>query len=135
HGENIKSAELEVQLAGQKEGLMAAYYNLVEKNLERYYTAEKIPESEWKERKKSDATLYKAQVDYTAAVNEQSIAKRKLEQLKTIKPEVKVDEAQASVEQAKAELAKAQSAVDLCVVRAKIPGTIEQVSIGAGTTL
>src|SRR6266545_2451853 len=135
HAESIKSAELEVQLAGQKSELMAAYYNLVEKNLERYYTAEKIPETDWKERKKSDSGLYKAQVDYTAAVNEQSIAKRKLAQLNTVKPEVKVKEAEAAVEQAKAELAKAQSAVDLCVVRAKMPGTVEQVSIGSGTTL
>ena len=35
----------------------------------------------------------------------------------------------------RAQLAKAQAVVDLCVVRAKLPGTIEQVSIGHGSTI
>lgn len=135
HKENIKVAEKAVETAERKAALTKQYYDLVEKNLETYYRAEKIPESEWKERKKSDSTLYKANVDYDTAVHEKTLAVAKRDQLTAVNPEVKVDEAKAAVEQAKAELTKAQSAVELCIVRAKMPGTIEQVSIGPGTTL
>jgi multidrug resistance efflux pump len=135
HAASIKNAKLAVELAEQNAELRASFYNLIDKKLETYYRTNKIAESEWKQRKKEDQELYKAQVEYTVAMNQKSVEEGKLEQLKAVNPQVKVKEAEASVEQAKAELAKAQSAVELCVVRAKMPGTIEQVSIGPGTTL
>ena len=136
HVENIKVAEKTVEAAERKVGLLKQYYELVDKGLETYYSkVEKIPEAEWKEKKKGDSNLYKANVDYDTAVNESSLTKAKRDQLKAANPQVKVKEAEAAVEQAKAQLAKAQSVVDLCVVRAKLPGTIEQVSIGAGSTI
>lgn len=135
HVENIKVAEKTVEASERKAGLTKQYYTLVEKGVETFYRTEKIPEADWPERKKSDTTLYKANVDFDTAVNELILIKSKRDQLKAADPQVKVKEAEAVVEQAKAQLAKAQAVVDLCVVRAKLPGTIEQVSIGAGSTI
>jgi multidrug resistance efflux pump len=135
HAENVKVADQSVQASERKMELTRAFYKLVEKDVETFFRTEKIPEADWPERKKSNATLYKANVDYDTTVNELNLTKAKRDQLKTANPQVKVDEAKAAVEQAKAELAKAQSAVDLCVVKAKAPGTIEQVTISPGTTM
>lgn len=44
-------------------------------------------------------------------------------------------EAEAAVKQADALVAKATSAVDLCTVRARVPGTIEQVNVTPGMVL
>jgi multidrug resistance efflux pump len=94
-----------------------------------------IPEADWPERKKSDPTLYQANAERIAATNELAITRAKYEELQTIDPEVKVREAEAAVKQAEAEQAKAKAVVDLCVVQAKMPGTIEQITIGPGTTM
>ena len=135
HAESLKVAELMVKGAEQKVDVTAEGYRLANSSLERYYRTEKIPEADWAERKKSESALYQANAAWIAATSELSIAKAKNNQLKTADPEIKVDEAKAAVEQANAQLAKAQAVVDLCVVRAKLPGTIEQVSIGAGSTI
>ena len=136
HAETVKVAEKTVEATERKVGLTKQYYDLVDKGLETYYSkVEKIPEAEWKEKKKGDSNLYKANVDYDTAMNELILIKAKRDQLKTADPQVKVKEAEAAVEQAKAERDKAQAAVDLCVVKAKLPGTIEQVAIGAGSTI
>jgi multidrug resistance efflux pump len=48
---------------------------------------------------------------------------------------IQIKQAEAVVSQAQAEAKKAQSAIDLCTIVAKIDGTIEQVTIGEGATL
>jgi RNA polymerase sigma factor (sigma-70 family) len=135
HDANVEFAKSAVAAAERKVALAHSYCTFVDKKLEEVYKAEGFPPDIWAERKKSSLELLKANVDYNTALTEQDLAKLKLEQLKAMNPLVKVDEAKAAVEQAKAELAKAQAAVDLCVVRAKSAGTIEQVSIGPGTTM
>ena len=135
HAESLKVAEEMVKGARQKVDVTASAYRLAETRLETYYRTEKIPEADWKERKKSESTLHQANAEWIGATSELSVATAKQNQLKTADPEIKVNEAEAAVEQAKAQLAKAQAVVDLCVVRAKLPGTIEQVSIGAGSTI
>ena len=135
HEDQIVVAKLAAEAAEQKVQLMDSALTLTDKNVEEGLKGQGIPPEKWPEQKKGIATLYRAKVDYTTAVNEQKVAKARLEQLKAADPEVMVTEAEAAVEQANAELAKAQSAVDLCVVKAKLPGTIEQVTIGPGTTL
>jgi len=111
------------------------YYRVVEAGLHTLYKTEKIPEVDWPERKKSDSSLYKARVDYETAVNERKLAQQKLEAVQVIDPQVKVKEAQSAVKQAEEQLEKAKMAVELCVVRAKTAGTIEQVTISPGTTI
>jgi multidrug resistance efflux pump len=135
HAGDVRLADKAVKAAERKVNLTDQQYKLVEQGLERYYKGEKIPESEWPERKKGEATLYKASVDYDTAVNELELAKAKRDELKTADPQVKVKEAEAGVKQAEAELDKARAAVDLCTVRAKTAGTVERVTISPGTTL
>ncbi len=135
HAENIKGAERTVEAADRKVGLMKQYYDLIDQNLERAYKAEDKPPADWAKLKRASADLYRANVDYDTAIQEKKLAEFNHDRLKAADPQVKVKEAQAAVEQARAELAKAQSVVDLCVVRAKVAGTVEQISIGPGTTL
>ncbi|QEG26886.1 Multidrug export protein EmrA [Gemmata obscuriglobus] len=113
-----------------------SYYNLVKENIiTGYKKVDRLPESEWEAKLKTDPALYKAHVDYDAAVGERDVVKANLARLEAADPQVQVREAQAAVEQARAELAKAQAAVEMCVVRARTAGTVEQVSISAGATL
>ncbi len=121
--------------AERKFTLAQAYSALVRETLIKGYRIEKIPETEWEEKLKIDPTLYKARVDQETAAGELDVINARLKQLVAVDPKVQIDEAKAAVEQAKAEQGKAQAAVDLCVLRAKTAGTVEQVSISPGTTL
>jgi multidrug resistance efflux pump len=135
HDQNIKIAENAVEAADRKCSLTKQYHELVNANLEISYKAQGHAPDTWKELKKSSADLYKANVDYDTAVHEKKLAEQRRDQLIAADPQVKVKEAEAAVDYAKAEQAKAQAAVDLCVVKAQMPGTIEQVTIGPGATL
>lgn len=135
HEASVKLAENDTEYAKRKVDLAKQVYDFVDTNLERGYKAEgKAPET-WKELKKSSESLLKANVDYDNAVHTQKLAEQRRDQLKTADPTVKVKEAEAAVHQADAELAKAKSAVELCVVKAKTDGTVEQITIGPGTTI
>ncbi|QJW94345.1 HlyD family secretion protein [Frigoriglobus tundricola] len=135
HAESLKVAQAMVDGGKQRVEVTAEGYRLASTRLETLFKAEGIKEADWPARKNGDPTLFQAKAEWIAATNELTIANAKHEQLKTVDPEIKVKESQAAVEQAKAELAKAQKVVDLCVVKAKMPGTIEQISISPGTTL
>jgi multidrug resistance efflux pump len=136
HTAKIKSMrEVGLKAAERKVETYRAKYNLIKDNLIDYYKREKILPEEWPAKLKIDNSLFAANVEYDTAMNELDIFKSQLTQLEAIKPIVKVKEAEAGVEQAKAEQAKAQAAVDLCVVRAKTAGTVEQITISEGTTL
>jgi multidrug resistance efflux pump len=135
YGEQIKLAELTVTFAKRKVELAVAYHTLVDKNLEKGFRAQGVKAEDWEDLKKSNPDLYKAKVEWTLALNDLDLAERKLAQLKEIDPQVKADEARAGVTSAEAARAKAQSAVNLCVVRAKTAGTVEHLSIGPGSTL
>jgi multidrug resistance efflux pump len=135
HAKQVEQAEKAVELADRKVGLMRQYYVLVDTTLEKSYEIEKKPKETWDELKKGSADLYKAKVEFDSAMGELDAAKLKRDHLKASDPKVKVREAEAAVKQAEAEQAKAQSAVDLCVVKARTAGTVEQVTIGPGTTL
>jgi multidrug resistance efflux pump len=135
HTGNVDVAEKAVEFAEQNVELRKQAYGVVDANLEQLYKGEMTPPEKWAERKKSSVELYKANVEYHVAKNDLNLAKAKRDQLKTADPQVKVDEAKAAVDQAKAQQAKAQAAVDLCVVTAKTAGTVEQVTIGPGTTM
>ncbi len=135
HAEQVKISQKAVEAAGRNLSLRKQHYELVELNLERGYKAEgKAPET-WPELKKSSADLFKANVEYDTALHEKNLAEQRRDQLKAVDPQVKVKEAQAAVRQAEAQQAKAQDAVDLCIVKSQMSGTVEQVTIGRGSTL
>lgn len=135
HKSLISLTETAVKAAERKVELMKQQYTLVELSIEAGYRANSVPEEKWKERKKSEPNLYKANVDYDVAVSERELKEAELRRLKAINPQVKVDEAEAAVKQAEAEQSKAQAAVELCTVRAKAAGTVEQVTVAPGKTI
>jgi multidrug resistance efflux pump len=135
HAEQVKIAGNAVEAAEQKRKSYKDLYQFVEANLEQGFRANgKAPET-WPELKKSSADLFKAKVDYDKAGLDKNLAEQQRDQLKAVNPQVKVQEAEAAVKQAEAQQAKAQDAVDLCVVKAHSAGTIEQVTIGQGSTM
>ncbi len=136
HTATIKfTRESALGAAKRKVELNRQLHNLIKKNLEDHYKRERIPEAEWPEKLKIDTTLYKANVDYDTAVGELDVVEAKLRQLEAADPQVQVKEAEAAVKQAEVAQANAQKIVDLCVVKAKTDGTVEQVTISPGATL
>ncbi|HEY1190644.1 MAG TPA: hypothetical protein VGE74_23635 [Gemmata sp.] len=124
----LKNADRKVKLA-------EAHSKLVKDTLTQGYRLEKIPEPEWAAKLAIEPALYKANIDYDAALGERDSIQANLDRLKAVDPQVNVKEAQAAVEQAKEQQARAEAAVALCVVKARTAGTVEQVSISPGTTL
>jgi multidrug resistance efflux pump len=134
HPQQLKYAEQAVKLATGELDMARRFYTFVDKNLEKSYEGN-YEKEKWEELKKSSQDLLKATGEVTAAENKLDLAKLKLDQVKAVDPRVEVTVAEEGVRVAEAEQAKAQSAVDLCVVKAKSAGTVEQLTIGPGTTL
>lgn len=135
HKSAIALAEFAVKSAERTAQFRLDAYHVVERKIESAYRAEKYDEATWPERKKGDSDLYKANVEYQIAVLEKEFKEKELAKLKTINPLVKVDEAEAAVKQAETEQANAENAVELCTLRAKADGTVEQVTVGAGKAM
>jgi multidrug resistance efflux pump len=135
HDENINTAKSMVENAERKCKLEQQRYNITEDRVEEGLKAQGRPKEKWAELKETNPDLFKARIDYDAALREKKLAEQQLRKLTIADPQVMVKEAEAAVDQAKAEQAKAQDVVDLCVVKAQMPGTIEQVTIGPGATL
>ena len=135
HGKKVDVLKQVVEAAGDKMKSQGDLYNLIKGNLEKNYKAEKIPEGEWPARLGSNADLYKANVDWLVAKNEHAIKGAELAALKAADPQVHVKQAEAGVMQAEAEVDKAQAAIDLCTVKARTAGTVEQVKISPGATI
>lgn len=137
HTDTIEFARIAVKAAGHKATIAEAQHAYVNSKLEEVYKSDEklYPRNTWPELKKTSLDWVKTAGDYTVALNEWDVAKAKQAQVQRIDPQVKVKEAEAAVNQADAELAKAKSAVELCVVKAKTDGTVEQVTIGPGTTI
>lgn len=135
HANKVAVLKQGVKAYENKEKSQADLYRLIKGNLENYYKAEKIPESEWPTRLGSNSDLYKANVDYVVAMNEHAVKNAELKALEAVDPQVHVKQAEAGVKQAQAEVDKAQSAIDLCTVKARTAGTVEQVKISPGATI
>lgn len=137
HSSKVKLKEQEVAAAILEMTLQGNHYNLVKNNTERGWRIDKanITQAELDAKLKDDSNVYKANVDYAIAKVKLESKEAELAALKTVDPGVMVKQAEAGVDLAKAEEAKAKSAVDLCVVKAKTAGTIEQISISPGSTL
>ncbi len=135
HAEKIKVLDEGVKAINTKVLAQNDLYKLIKGNLEKNYQSEKIPEEEWKAKWERNPDLFKAQVDWNVALSELSLKKAEWTALKAADPQVFVRQAEAGVKQAEAEVDKAKTAIDLCTVKAKTPGTIEQIRISPGTTL
>jgi membrane fusion protein, multidrug efflux system len=135
HTNRVEIAKKDVTIGETKKSLLANAYSIHESGLKATYKAQNYPEDTWPKRLKDDPNLYRASVDYTNADNELLLKKEQLAGLEAAEPEVLVREAEAGVDQAKALENEAQTAINLCTVRAKSAGTIERVTIGEGSTL
>ncbi len=135
HTASLKFAAQAVEKAKREVKLAYDLYLYVDRTLEDTYRKNNNPRDTWEELKKSSLDLVKANVDHAKSQNALEVAQLKHEELKTADAKVKRLEAEAAVELANAELEKAQSAVDLCVVKAKSAGIVEHITIGPGTTM
>jgi multidrug resistance efflux pump len=135
HKNKIEILTLTKDAAIQKENTAAKLYHLIEENLKTNFINEKVPEVKWAERLSKNPDLFKANADYADALNVRKRLESELAILQATNVQLLVDQAEIGVKQAKAAEAKAQNAVDLCVVRAKTAGVIEQITISPGSTL
>ena len=95
----------------------------------------KATPAEINEKIATDPSLFKLNLENKFAQSEHDLAQSKLAQMVAVNMKLGVEEATAGVAQAEAVVAKAKVAVELCTVRAKAAGRVEQVHISAGTTL
>jgi multidrug resistance efflux pump len=137
HASKVEVLKQGVAATELKETQLAAYYNLVKSNLETYYKSQNWAPETWPEKLRTEDRLYKANVDWLTAQSEVKLKKADLAVFETteVSAKLQVKEAEIGVKQAEEEVKAAQTAIDLCTVKAKSAGTVERVTIGQGTTL
>jgi multidrug resistance efflux pump len=135
----VENLKLFITFAEHGMGLRAETYNQIKANLERYYRTEnsKLTQAELDDKLAKDHTLSKANADWVIAKDEWEKAKLDLETGRTEEEvcENKIKQAEAVVRQAEEQVNKAKLVIELCTIKAKVDGTIEQVTIGEGATL
>lgn len=135
HAEKVNVMKQGIELAELKSQLMAKEYHLIRNNFYRSYKTNMFPENTWEDRLRDEPTAFEAQAKWNLAEGDVKLKKAELAVFETADLQLLVRQAEAGVEQARAEERKAQTAVDLCVIRAQAAGTIEQVTISPGSTI
>jgi multidrug resistance efflux pump len=135
HAKKVEVTRQGVDLAKTKADLAGRQYHLIKNNIFSLYKAEKYDPMTWDDRLKDDPKAFDAQSAWNLADGEWKLKKAELAVLETADATLLVKQAETGVKLAEEEQAKAQTAVDLCIVRAKTAGTVEQVTISPGTTL
>lgn len=139
-----KRAELLIQIEAQQVAVDAATSKayLSERALEvgkqqfrDDYKTRAYPPNEWDARLKTELKILELESVYQPALVAKKAEEAKLSALKKTDVEVLVKKAEAGVAQAKSLAAKARSAVELCTVRAKTDGVVEQINVSPGTVL
>lgn len=109
--------------------------------LERVLTAERnintnqpLSDAEKQRRRDENPELQRAKAAVSLLQNKVEAEKKKLDLLKLDPIGLTRDQAAAKVERLKATVAEAETAVDLCLVRAPVAGTLEQVLATPGMT-
>ena len=133
----IENAEKMIPDAEDIEKRATRYIELVRKNLEKLYKVNGTAKEEWESTLNNEPAFFDAQSKLSKAQTE---LKAKRIELSTLRESLKlaaimVNEAKAGLNQAKAQVDNAQNAINLCTIKAKIGGTVEQVSISPGVTL
>ena len=83
----------------------------------------------------NDPERFRMETAYLTAVEERDAEKLALTALQTADIGAGVAIADAQVKQAESQVAEAQTAIDLCTVRARQPGTVERVNVSPGAVL
>ncbi len=138
HAEKVKNLELAVTLAERRKNQNGELYNLIKRNLETLYKIDnKLTPAEIDTKLANDDKLFAAHVGYISALSEWDLKQRELKSLNVAAEiiAIQIKQAEAVVKQAEAEVTRAQTNIDLCTIKAKVDGTIEQVTIGEGATI
>ncbi|MCS7020578.1 MAG: HlyD family secretion protein [Gemmataceae bacterium] len=138
HAKSVAIMEKVVAGAEDKVRIQSRLYNLIRDNLENFWRNQaqpKLSEEEIRKKLQDDDKLFEANSKYLIALNELGVEQARLAQLRSVDPQVKVRQALAAVKRVEAELAKAQTAIDLCTIRARSAGTVERITISPGTTM
>lgn len=138
HAKSVAIMEKVVASAEEKVRIHSRLYNLIRDNLENFWRNQaqpKLSDDEIRKKLQDDDKLFEANAKYVLALNELGVEQARLAQLRSLDPQVKVRQAIAAVKRVEAEVAKAQTAIDLCTVRAKSAGTVERITISPGTTM
>src|SRR5262249_5191938 len=106
-----------VDLAKEKANLAAHKYYVVQTNYFRIYKTAGHAEDTWKARFQEEPAGFEANAEWILADGDWKVKKADLAVAEAVDPQLPVKEAQAVVDQAKAEEANAQNAVDLCLVK------------------
>ena len=135
HQNTIEAQQVAVDAARDKVMLSERTLEVVRANkLEAYKNQGKEP-STWESLLKMDERILELEAVYRPAITAHKAEQTKLNALKKTDPTVLVKKAKAGVEQAEAVTQKARTAVELCTVKAKSAGIVEQITIDRGTVL
>lgn len=134
HQTNIKVQKEKLDTVKTKMELSKEGLEVYEKNLwETLSTTQTVEKA--KERYAADPERFRLKKEYITSVKEHSAEKLALDVLQEADVGAAVAIAEAEVKRAEAMLNEAKTAVDLCTVRAKVNGTVEQVNVSAGTVM
>jgi multidrug resistance efflux pump len=138
-----KKTELEIQVEAQQVAVDAAQTkaDLALRTLDVYKTQYRetyktnYQPDELERRLQAEPRTLEYESAHKSAVLAKKAEEAKLSALKKTDAEVLVKKAEAGVGQARALEAKARSAVEMCTVKAKSAGVVEQINVSAGTVL
>ena len=124
-----------VEAAKKKMDLTERALDVGKHNQRELYKSQGYDPATWETRLKQEVRILELEAGYQPAITFYKFEQAKLNALKKTDPNVLVDKAKAGVEQADAVAQKARTAVDLCTVKAKNAGVVEQITIDRGTVL
>jgi multidrug resistance efflux pump len=139
--QHAKKVDLQKQVVAGYEAqvkLALEAWRLGEHNLNEGLKAQGIPPEKWEERRKNDVKLYELYADHEAQRVKTAIEKATLADLEAAKGnqvDKLIAEADAEVRRYEGMVRKAEAAVRLCTVTAKVDGTVERVSVTPGDVL
>jgi multidrug resistance efflux pump len=142
-GAQAKQDQHKINIDVQKLKLKAAELN-VDRTQKGYHLYERVQREAWtmlqgaekaKQLLMNDPELYKLETGYLRAVAEKEAESEALTALQKADVGAAVAIAEAQVKQAEALVDEARTAMDMCTVRTKMPGTIERVNFGAGDVI
>lgn len=135
HASKIETTEQAVEIADRKVKMEAQRHSVVKAQKEEGYRLNSTPPAQWPDKLAIDPDVLKAAIDWNTAVSELGLRRVELAALKAADPNVAVRLAEAGVEVARAKRDTAQAAIDLCMVTAKVAGTVERVTVSPGSTV
>jgi len=133
HKTNIDSQKLKIDVAKDKVDRSLTAYQVYESNFRKLNKAE--PEERIKELLKNDQDFFRIETTYRSAVLELRYENKVLSDLQSADAAVGIAIAEAEVKRVEALVDEARTAVEMCTIRTKMPGTIERVNYWPGDVL